>query len=64
MTKEEAVKIKDEILRKEGSVDICNTLKIDGVVRIQDVLNIINEHIEESKKVEIKQGSYKFRLKE
>lgn len=49
MTRKEAINIKDEILRKEGSIDICNVIKLDGVVLINDVLNIINEHIEEDK---------------
>lgn len=46
MTKEEAVKIKEEILNKQGSVSIGNALVIDDVIRIDDTLNIINKHIE------------------
>lgn len=48
MTKEEANNIKDEILRKEGSIHILNVLSIDGVVLIKDVMDIINKHMAES----------------
>lgn len=48
MTKEDAINIKGEILRKEGSVHIGSTITIDGVVLIKDVLDIINKHIAES----------------
>lgn len=48
MTKEEALNIKGEILRKEGSIHICNILTIDGVILIKDILDIINKHMEES----------------
>lgn len=47
MNKQEAINIKDEILRKEGSIHICNALKIDGVVLIKDILDIIDKHITE-----------------
>ena len=50
MIKQEAINIKDEILRKEGSVYICNTITIDGVVLIKDVLDIIDKHTAESRK--------------
>lgn len=45
MTKEEANNIKDEILKKEGSIYIGNTIKVDGVVLIKDILAIIEKHI-------------------
>ena len=48
MNKQEAVNIKDEILRKEGSIHICNTITIDGVVLIKDILDIIDKHMAES----------------
>lgn len=48
MTKQEAVNIKDEILRKEGSIHICNAITIDGVVLVKDVLDIINKYEAES----------------
>lgn len=44
MTREEAISIKHEILRKEGSIHICNAITIDGVVLIKDVLDIINKY--------------------
>lgn len=44
MNKQEATNIKDEILRKEGSIHICNAITIDGVVLIKDVLDIIDKH--------------------
>ena len=47
MTREEAVNIKDEILRKEGSVRICNTITIDGVILIKDVLDIIDKYADD-----------------
>lgn len=50
MTKEEVLNIKDEILRKEGSVQICNTITINGVILIEDVLNIINKYAESNDK--------------
>lgn len=53
MTREEANNIKGEILRKDGSIHILKTVGIDGVVLIKDVLDIINNHIEESKGQEI-----------
>jgi len=46
MTKEESSKIKNEILEMEGSVCIGNSLTIDGVVRIEDVLKIITKYTE------------------
>lgn len=48
MNKQEAIAIKDEILRKEGTVHIGNAITIDGFVLINDVLDIINKHTEES----------------
>jgi len=48
MTREEALNIKDGILRKEGSVYICNAITIDGVVLVKDILDIINKHTAES----------------
>ena len=48
MTKQEAINIKDEILRKEGSIHICNIISIDGVVLVKDILDIIDKHIAES----------------
>ena len=48
MNKQEAIKIKDEILRREGFIYVCDILKLDGVVLINDVLDIINKHIVES----------------
>ena len=50
MTKQEALNIKDEILRKEGSIHICNVITINGVVLIKDILDIINKHIESENK--------------
>jgi hypothetical protein len=47
MSKQEAINIKDEILRKEGSIHICNAISIDGVVLIKDILDIIDKHITE-----------------
>lgn len=43
MIKEEASKIKNEILEMDGSVCIGNSLTIDGVVQIEDVLKIITK---------------------
>ena len=48
MNKREATNIKDEILRKEGSIHICNAITIDGVVLIKDILDIIDKHTAES----------------
>ena len=48
MTRDESVNIKDEILRKEGSVNIGGALIIDNVVRIKDILDIIDKHTVES----------------
>ena len=48
MTKEESIKIKDEILRKEGSVHIGNIITIHGAVLIKDVFDIIDKHMTES----------------
>jgi len=47
MTKQEAINIKDEILRKEGSIHISNAITIDGVVLIKDILDIIDKHTAE-----------------
>ena len=44
MTNEEATKIKNEILAKEGSLKV-GTLTFDKLVKIDDVLAIINSHI-------------------
>ena len=44
MTTEEATKIKGEILEKEGSLKV-GTLTFDKLVKIDDVLAIINKHI-------------------
>lgn len=46
MTREEAIKIKGEILNKQGSIHVGNSLIINEVVRIEDVLEIINSHVE------------------
>lgn len=51
MTREEAVNIKDEILRKEGSIRIGCAITIDGVVSIKDILDIIDKHTAESEEV-------------
>ena len=48
MTKEEAREIKEEILKKEGTVSIHGTIYVDGVIMIEDVLKIITEHTDES----------------
>lgn len=45
MTKEESVKIKSEILEKEGKVTIGN-ISIPEVLWLSDVLKIINSHVE------------------
>ena len=45
MTREEAVKIKSEILEKEGSVNVGN-MSIPEVLWLSDVLEIINSHVE------------------
>lgn len=44
MTNEEATKIKSEILAKEGSLKV-GTLTFDKLVKIDDVIEIINRHI-------------------
>lgn len=46
MTREEALNIKDEILKKEGSIHILRYLNVDGVVLIKDIFDIIDGHIE------------------
>jgi len=51
MTKQEAINIKNEILEKEGSLYIGNTITIPGAVLIQDVLDIINKYISESEEI-------------
>ena len=48
MTKEESIKIKDEILKKEGTVHIGNVITIHGAVLIKDILDIINKYTTES----------------
>lgn len=50
MTKEESAKIKDEVLKREGSVHIGSALTINGVVWIEDVLGIIDKYTAEKKK--------------
>jgi len=45
MTKEESIKIKSEILKKEGRVNI-GSVSIPEVLWLQDVLEIINSHVE------------------
>ncbi len=49
MTKKESVKIKSEILEKEGSVAIGN-ISIPEVIWLSDVLEIINSHVESEDK--------------
>lgn len=44
MTKEEGIKLKEEILKKEGSLIVGN-LVIDEVILLNDVLDIINHHV-------------------
>jgi hypothetical protein len=44
MTKQEAIDIKGEILKKEGSIRIFNAIVVDGVVLIKDVLDIIDKY--------------------
>ena len=46
MTKQEAMNIKDEILRKEGAIHIGSAITIDGTVLIKDILDIIDKHTE------------------
>ena len=45
MTREESVKIKSEILKKEVRVNI-GSISIPEVILLSDVLEIINSHIE------------------
>lgn len=45
MSREEATKIKGEILEKEGEVKVGNTITISGVVLLEDILKIIDNHI-------------------
>lgn len=47
MSKQEAINIKDDILKKEGSIHICNAIKIDGVIMIKDVLDIIDKYMKD-----------------
>lgn len=49
MTKEESLKIKSEILEKEGSVNVGN-ISIPEVLWSSDVLEIINSHVESEDK--------------
>lgn len=49
MTKEEAITIKSEILKKEGTVNVGGIL-ISDVVLLPDILEIINSHIESEDK--------------
>ena len=44
MTREEARQIKEEILKKEGSVYFGESLIVDRVVKTDDVLKIITEY--------------------
>ena len=46
MTNEEAREIKKEILKLEGCITVGNTIKIYRVVHVDDVLKIINNHID------------------
>ena len=45
MTNEEAITIKSEILKKEGTVNVGD-ISISDVVLLSDILEIINSHIE------------------
>jgi len=45
MTREESIKIKSEILEKEGRVAIGH-ISIPEVLWLSDVLDIINSHVE------------------
>ena len=45
MTNEEAITIKSEILKKEGTVNVGG-LSISDVVLLSDIIEIINSHIE------------------
>ena len=47
MTNQEAINIKNEILEKEGSLYIGNTIRIVGAVMIKDIFDIIDKHITE-----------------
>ncbi|MBP5420854.1 MAG: hypothetical protein J6Y78_00275 [Paludibacteraceae bacterium] len=47
MTREEAIEIKGEILNKQGSVHVANSIVIDDVVRIADVIKIIDKAVTE-----------------
>lgn len=49
MTKEESIKIKSEILKKEGRVNI-GSIVIPEVLWLSDVLDIINSHVESEEK--------------
>lgn len=46
MTKKEAKEIKGEIIEKEGCLEGAG-ITIDGLVKLDDVLTIINHHISE-----------------
>lgn len=46
MSNEEAITIKSEILKKEGTVNVGGILPIPNAVLLQDILEIINSHIE------------------
>ena len=44
MTKEESSKIKDEILKLNGSICICGVVTVENVIHIDDVLKIITKY--------------------
>ena len=50
MTKKESLKIKSEILEKEGTVTIGGTISISEVLWLSDVLDIIDSHVESEDK--------------
>ena len=49
MTNKEAIEIKEEIIKKEGSIEGAG-IHIGGVVKLEDVLRIINQHINDKEK--------------
>ena len=61
MTKEEASKIKNDILEMEGSVCIGDSLTIDGVVKIDDALKIISKYTENELHQSIVHGELDYR---
>ncbi len=50
MTREEAVEIKGEMLKKEGNLVLGNRTILDGLVKLNDMLAIIDKHISEKEK--------------